>query len=73
LGGDIVEALHCVKSCIWQDLIFQEAAPSSLSEVDVEDNLVQEEKKADDDLSWDNLIDDDDDDIMAIDLEKDVD
>jgi hypothetical protein len=64
LGGDIIEALQCVKSCIQQDLIFQKAAPSSLSEVyskvDVEDNLVQGEKKADDDSSWDALIGDDD-------------
>ena len=80
LGGDIVEAIQHFKSCIWQDLIFQEAAPLSMSEVDsevdVEDNLVQGEKKADDDSSWDTLIGDDDgdceydDDTMALDLEE---
>jgi hypothetical protein len=40
------------------------------SEVDVEDNLVWGQKKADDDLSWDTLIGDDDDGTMALDLEE---
>ena len=41
LSGDIVEALQCLKCCIWRDLLFREALdPLVLSELG-EDNAVE--------------------------------
>jgi hypothetical protein len=42
LKGDIVEALQCVKCSIHHDLLFHEPGPSSLLEVEPDDDVEME-------------------------------
>lgn len=76
LKGDIVEALQCIKCAIRHDLLFQEPAPSSISE-DAEETSDQEPDGANargdfgdieesdvEDLSWDGLLIEDEDEIL---------
>jgi hypothetical protein len=68
LKGDIVEALQCIKCAIRHELLFQERAPSSISEVeeDPEDveargDLRGAEELDIEDTSWDGLLIEDED------------
>lgn len=63
LNGDIVEALQCLKCAIRHDLLFQEPAPSSAVEDDLEeidpglievDTAPPEEEV--DEVGWDDMI-----------------
>ena len=62
LKGDLIEALQCVKCAIWNDLLFQDTAPSSALETELKarDNLegdkedVKESKMGQE--NWDQLL-----------------
>jgi hypothetical protein len=70
LNGDIVEALQLLKCAIQHDLLFQEPAPSSISEVDDNDNKELGNAGADgesvevldmEEFLWDELLIEDED------------
>lgn len=73
LKGDIVEALQCVKCAIRQDLLFREAAPSSIAEAQIDGDGSPEGAEDDPDDSgldiegWDELLIEEDDDVMYVD------
>lgn len=72
LKGDIVEALQCLKCSLRHDLLFREAAPTSLSEQAIQEPESEEEEEANipapmedklEVIGWDGLFLDDDEDI----------
>ena len=67
LKGDIVEALQCVKCCIWHDLLFHELPPSSALETELDSKSEDgEEPEVVEDESWNSiLLDNDENDEMA--------
>ena len=79
LKGDIVEALQCIKCAIRHDLLFREAAPSSVLEIQLELEEDGEDQDGDEndggaleinDEGWDELvIEEDDHEAMDVDSE----
>jgi hypothetical protein len=65
LKGGVIEALQCMKCLLCHNLLFHEAGPSSLTEVEADDsenNAEPGEVGDDDKEGWDALILDDKDD-----------
>ena len=67
LKGDIVEALQCIKCAIQHDLLFQEPAPSLISEAEETSNQELEDAKEFEEsdveeILWDGLLIDNDND-----------
>jgi hypothetical protein len=73
LKGDIVEALQCVKCAIRHDLLFREAAPSSLDEEKEDEYEANDPEEQDDDVvdedSWDDMFLEEDEDDFESDAE----
>ena len=70
LKGDIVEALQCIKCAIRHDLHFQDSAPSSALEaqldlIDDEDDGGDEDGTMSEERGWDELMIEEDDDVMS--------
>jgi hypothetical protein len=66
LKGNIVEALQCVKCCIYYNLLFCEPPPSSALETELDSKSEDgSEPEAVEDDAWDSVLLDDDDDEMA--------
>ena len=76
LKADIVEALECIKCAIHHDLLFQEPAPSSRSEMEeISDQELENagtrgepgvlEESDNEEVSWDGLLIEDDDDMST--------
>jgi hypothetical protein len=67
LKGDIIEALQCVKCCIYHDLLFHEQLPSSALETELDSEIEdrEEEPETVEDESWDSMLLNDDNDEMA--------
>jgi hypothetical protein len=66
LKGDIVEALQCVKCSSCNDLLFLEASPSSLAEVEPDKFGIEVKARqaATDEEGWDGLfLEEEDDDL----------
>ena len=76
LKGNIVEALQCLKCAIRHDLLFRNAAPSSILEAELDKaGERNDDDDADtsepDDKGFDNMLIEEDDDDLAIQLYSD--